>query len=132
MSESAEAWVAAGVHGAIAKATQAQDAGRADDIVALYTSDGILEVPGIDPIAGHDALREAFKQWTPTLPQKHLVANTVITSWTENEATAVSDTAFFQRGESGWAIQVAGRYVDSLVHRDGEWLFQRRTTTYSA
>ncbi len=132
MSESTQAWVAAGVRNAIGVATQAQDAGQADEIVALYTSDGVLEVPGMEPIAGHDALREAFKQWTPALPQKHLVANTVITSWSETEATAVSDTAFFQRGESGWAVQVVGRYEDRLVHRDGAWLFQRRKTTYVA
>ncbi|MFQ6396229.1 nuclear transport factor 2 family protein [Nocardia sp. KC 131] len=132
MSESTEAWVAVGVRNLIGTATQAQDAGQTDEIVALYTSDGVLEVPGMDPIEGHDGLREAFKGWAPTAPQKHLVANTVITSWTENEATALSDVTFFQRGDAGWTVLVVGRYEDTLRHQDGGWRFQRRKTTYIA
>ncbi|MFE1962163.1 nuclear transport factor 2 family protein [Streptomyces sp. NPDC059479] len=132
MSESTEAGVAAGVRAAIGAHTQAQDAGRTDDVVALYTPDGILEVPGLGPVAGHDALREAFKGWAPTQPQLHLVANTTVVSSTEDEATAVSDVAFLQRGESGWAVQVVGRYDDTLRRHDGAWRFQRRITTYQA
>ena len=132
MSEATEAWVAAGVRAVLGAHTQAQDAGRTDDIVALYTSDGVVEMPGTDPIEGHDALRAAYKGWEPTKPQLHLVANTVITSWTENEATAVSDVAFLQRGESGWAVQVVARYDDTLRHQDGEWRLSRRKTTFQA
>ncbi|MFF2852845.1 nuclear transport factor 2 family protein [Streptomyces sp. NPDC058001] len=132
MSGSTQAWVAAGVRAAIGAHTQAQDAGLTDDVVALYTPDGVLQVPGIDPVAGHDALRDAFKGWAPARPQLHLVTNTVITSWTEDEATAVSDVAFLQRGESGWGVQVVGRYDDTLRRHDTAWRFQRRVTTYQA
>lgn len=130
MSESNEARIAAGVRAAIGAHTQAQDAGQADEIVALYASDGVLEIPGMDPISGHDALRAAFEGWAPTAPQRHFVANTLITALTADEATAVSDVAFFQRGEAGWAVQVVGRYEDTLRHSDGAWLFQHRKTTY--
>ncbi|MEU1302556.1 nuclear transport factor 2 family protein [Streptomyces shenzhenensis] len=132
MSETVEALVAAGVRAAIGAHTRAQDAGRTDDIVALYVPDAVLEVPGLAPVEGHDALREAFKGWAPAKPQLHLVSNTVITSWTEEEATAVSDVVFFQRGESGWAVQLVGRYDDTLRCQDGAWRFRRRTTTYQA
>jgi len=132
LSESTEAWVAAGVRAVIGAHTQAQDAGRTDDVVALYTPDGVLDVPGFGQIEGHDALREAFKGWAPTQPQLHLVTNTVITSSAEGEATAVSDVVFLQRGESGWAPQVVGRYDDTLRRQDGAWRFQRRITTYQA
>lgn len=132
MSESTQAWVAAGVRAVIGAHTQAQDAGRTDDIVALYTPDGVLELPGMDPIAGHDALREIFKGWAPTKPQLHLVSNTVITSWTADEATAESDTVFLQRGESGWAVGVVGHYVDTLRRHDGAWRLHHRKTTYQA
>ncbi|MET7335398.1 nuclear transport factor 2 family protein [Nonomuraea sp. NPDC005650] len=130
MSEPMEALVALGVRAVIGAHTQAQDAGRTDDVVALYTPDGVLELPGAAPIEGHDALREAFKGWAPTKPQLHLVANTVLNSWTEDEATAVSDVAFLQRGESGWAVQVIGRYVDTMRRQDGTWRLARRSTTY--
>ncbi|MFJ8109553.1 nuclear transport factor 2 family protein [Streptomyces sp. NPDC096132] len=132
MSESAQAWVAAGVRAVIGAHTQAQDAGRTDDIVALYASDGVLELPGADPVQGHDALREAFKGWAPTRPQRHLVGNTVVTVTAEDGATAVSDVVFFQRGESGWAPLVVGRYKDTFRRSGGTWLLQRRVTTYQA
>lgn len=132
MSESTQAWVAAGVRAVIGAHTQAQDAGRTDDVVALYTTDGVLELPGMGPVEGHDALREAFKGWAPTQPQLHLVTNTVITSSADDEATAVSDVAFLQRGDAGWAVQVVGHYVDNLRRVDGTWLLHRRSTTYQA
>jgi ketosteroid isomerase-like protein len=130
MSEATQAWVAVGVRAVLGAHTQAQDAGRTDDVVALYTPDGVLELPGADPIEGHDALREAFKGWAPAQPQLHLVTNTVLTSWTDEAATAVSDVAFLQRGETGWAVQVVGRYDDTLRRHGGEWRLQRRKTTY--
>jgi ketosteroid isomerase-like protein len=132
MSESTLAWVSAGVRAVIGAHTQAQDAGRTDDVVALYTPDGVLELPGMDPVQGHDALRGAFKGWAPTQPQQHLVGNTVVTPTAEDEATAVSDVVFFQRGETGWAVQVVGRYEDTFHNVDGTWLLQRRVTTYQA
>ncbi|MER5185262.1 nuclear transport factor 2 family protein [Streptomyces sp. NPDC002896] len=132
MSESTQAWVAAGVRAVIGAHTQAQDAGRTDDIVALYTPDGVLEIPGMDPVEGHDALREAFKGWAPTQPQLHLVSNTVVTSSCEDEATAVSDVVFLLRGEAGWAVQIVARYDDTFRRVDGKWLLRRRGTTFKA
>jgi uncharacterized protein (TIGR02246 family) len=132
MSESTQAWVVAGVRAVLGAHTQAQDAGRTDDVVALYTPDGVLEVPGMGLIEGHDALREAFKGWAPTQPQLHLVTNTVVTSSAEDEARALSDVVFLSRGEAGWAVGVVGHYDDTLRRQDGTWLLQRRKTTYQA
>jgi uncharacterized protein (TIGR02246 family) len=128
MSRSTEAWV--GVRAVLGAHAQAQDAGRTDDVVALYTSDAVLEIPGMDSIEGHDAIRDAFKSWAPTQPQCHLVANTAVTSSSEDEVTAVSDVTFLRRGEAGWAVQIVGHYDDTLRHQDGEWLLHRRRTTY--
>ncbi|MEW2397162.1 nuclear transport factor 2 family protein [Streptomyces sp. NPDC046862] len=132
MSESLHAEVVAGVRATLGAHTQAQDAGRTDEVAALYTSDAVLEVPGLEPIEGRDALRQAFKGWEPTRPQLHLVSNTVVTSAGENEATAVSDVVFLQRGDSGWTAQITGRYVDTLRRSDRTWRLHRRTTTYQA
>ncbi|WP_433526219.1 nuclear transport factor 2 family protein [Nocardia pseudovaccinii] len=132
MSDSTEAAVAAAVRNLIGRHIQAQDAGDSEAVVALYTADGVLEIPGADPISGQEALREAFKGWAPTQPQRHLGGNTVITSWTEDSATAVSDVVFFQRGEAGWAVGVVGRYEDTFTRQDGNWKLQRRKTTYEA
>lgn len=133
MGELTEVSVSAGVRGAIGAHTQAQDAGRTEDVVALYTADGVLEVPGQDPIAGHDALRAAFTRWAPQAPQLHMVGNILITSWSsDGEARALSDVAFFSRGEAGWAVQVVAHYDDTFRQVDGVWKFRHRATTYQA
>jgi uncharacterized protein (TIGR02246 family) len=130
MSGSTQVSVAAAVRDVIARHAQAQDGGRADDVVALYTKDGVLELPGTGPIEGHDALLATFRGWAPARPQVHLVSNTVLTSWTEQDAVAASDVVFVQRGESGWAVQVVAHYQDTFRCEDGAWRLRHRSTTY--
>ena len=122
--------VAEGVRAIIAVYTQALDDGRTDDVVATYCADGGCDIPGMGVHEGHDALRAAYSKWKPRRPQRHLVANTVLTDWNDDEATAVSDVVFLLKGDAGWAVQVVGRYHDTL-HRDGTtWRFHRRTATF--
>ncbi|MFD7941400.1 nuclear transport factor 2 family protein [Streptomyces sp. NPDC059755] len=125
-----EASVAAGVHRAVAAYAQALDAGRTDDLADLFAPDGVAEIAGMATFEGQNAIREGFAGFAPAAPQLHLVANTVLTSYTDEEATAVSDLAFFQRGESGWTVQLVGRYDDTLGLHDGVWKFRRRVTTF--
>jgi hypothetical protein len=122
--------VAAGVRGALAAHAQAQDDGRTEDIIALYAPDGVLEVPGIGTFEGTDAIRKAWDEWKPRRPQRHMVTNTVITDWNNEEAGATSDVVFFQLGESGWSIQIVARYSDRFRCTDGKWLFSRRSDEY--
>jgi hypothetical protein len=130
MSTITEESVAAGAQAAIAAYAHALDAGRTDEIVELFWPDGVAEIAGMGVFEGHDAIREGYAAFVPAQPQLHLVANTVITSWTEYEATAISNLAFFQRGEAGWAVQLVGRYDDTLHRRKNVWKFQRRVTTF--
>ncbi|MBY8860948.1 nuclear transport factor 2 family protein [Nocardia sp. CA2R105] len=126
MNATTPAEVAHGVHTAIASYTQALDAGRTDDIVALFSADGSSEIAGVGVFEGHEALRAAYAGMIPTAPQRHMTANTVITSRSADEAAATSDLVFLLRGENGWAVQLLGRYEDLLV-RDGQtWLFRSR------
>ncbi len=132
MSQATQASVAAGVRATIGAHTQAQDAGKNDDVAALYTADAILEMPGADPFVGREAIREAFTGFSAqlTAPARHLIANTVITSWSEDEATAESDTALFLRGESGWGVQLVGHYKDTLRREGNAWRFTHRDTSF--
>ena len=79
---------------------------------------------------GHDALRQAFARWTPRRPQRHLVLNTLVTDWNDDEARATSDVIFLLKGEDGWSVQLVGRYHDVLHHADGRWRFHRRTAEF--
>ena len=122
--------VVEGVRAAIAAYTHALDDGRTDDVVATFCRDGVCEIPGMGTHVGHDALRAAYSGWKPRRPQRHLVVNTLVTDWDAHEATAISDVIFILQHDSGWAIQVVGRYEDTLHHDDGTWRFSRRTATF--
>lgn len=124
--------VAEGVRATIAAYTQALDDGRTDDVVATFCPDGGCDIPGLGTYDGHDALRAAYARWTPRRPQRHLVVNTLVTDWSDDEATAVSDVVFLLLGDAGWAVQLVGRYEDTL-HRDGEvWRFHRRAASFES
>lgn len=122
--------VAEGIRATIAAYTQALDDGRTDDVVATFCPDGVCDIPGMGTHEGHDALRQAYSQWKPRRPQRHLVVNTLVTDWNHDEANAISDVIFLLQGDSGWTIQLVGRYHDMLHHDDGTWRFHRRTAKF--
>jgi ketosteroid isomerase-like protein len=124
--------VVEGIRATLAAHAQAQDDGRTDALVALYCPDGAVEVPGMGTYEGTESIREAFSGWTPQVPQRHIVVNTVVTDWNDQEASAVTDVVFVQKAESGWAVQIVGRYHDVLRPVDGKWLLYRRTMNFSA
>jgi hypothetical protein len=122
--------VVEGVRATIAAYTQALDDGRTDDVVDTFCADGVCEIPGMGTHVGHDALRTAYAEWKPRRPQRHLVVNTLVTDWNDDAASAISDVIFVLKGDSGWAIQVVGRYRDTLHHDGGRWLFHRRAAEF--
>jgi hypothetical protein len=122
--------VVEGVRAAIARYTLALDDGRTDDVVATFCADGGCDIPGLGAFRGHDALRAGYGGWQPKRAVRHLVANTLVHEWTDDEATATSDVVVLVQRDDGWSIQVVGRYDDTL-HRDGDtWRFHHRAATF--
>ena len=119
-----------GIRATIAAYTHALDDGRTDDVVATFCADGAIEIPGMGTHVGRDALDAAYAKWKPRRPQRHLVVNTHVTDWNDHEASAISDVVFLLKGDAGWAIQVVGRYHDTLHHDAGTWRFHRRTAEF--
>lgn len=124
--------VLAGVSTTLAAHVHAQDDGRVDDRLALYTSDAVLEVPGVGLTSGTDELRKLFVAGTPTAPQRHLVLNTVVSGWDAEEASAQSDVVYLAKGDAGWAIQFAARYYDEFARQGESWLLRRRRMEFAA
>ena len=118
------------VRATIAAYTHALDDGRPDDVVATFCTDGICDIPGMGTHAGHAALLIAYTKWKPRRPQRHLVVNTLIAEWNDHEATAISDVVFLLQHDAGWAVQVVGRYHDTLRNENGKWRFQLRTAAF--
>jgi ketosteroid isomerase-like protein len=122
--------VAEGVRATLAAYVQALDDGRTDDVVATFCPDAVCDLGAMGTFEGHDALRAAYAGWAPRGPQRHLVVNTLVTSWSGDEAEAVSDVVFIAPGKAGWAIHLVGRYRDAF-HRDGgSWRIHRRVATF--
>ena len=130
MADLTFAEVAEGVRATIASYTQALDDGRTDDVVATFCADGGCDIPGFGTYEGHDPLRAAYDKWKPRRPQRHLVLNTLVTDWNEHEAHATSDVVFLLQGDAGWAIQLVGRYEDTLHRAGGSWRFHHRAATF--
>ena len=130
MSDATYADVVEGIRATIATYTHALDDGRTEDIVATFCPDGVCDIPGMGTHVGHDALRVAYDKWKPRRPQRHLVVNTLVTDWSDREASAISDVIFILQGDAGWTIQIVGRYHDTLHHNDGAWRFHRRTAEF--
>ncbi len=119
-----------GIRATLAAYAQALDDGRTDDIVATFCADGACEIPGLGTHQGHQALRQAFAQWAPVRPQRHVVVNTHVTAWSADEASASSDVIFLVKGKEGWSVQLVGRYHDVLHQSEGTWRFHRRTAEF--
>jgi hypothetical protein len=119
--------VAEGVRATIAAYTHALDDGRTDDVIATFCPDGSCDLPGMGAHQGHEALRAAYDKVVPKNPQRHLVLNTLITEWDDNEARATSDVVFLLRGQDGWAVRLVGRYEDTLHCDGGAWRFHHRS-----
>jgi hypothetical protein len=131
-SNTTHADVVAGVLAAIAAYAQALDDGRVDDVVAMFCVDGSCDIPGLGAHSGRDALRAAYEKVKPRVPQRHVVVNTLVTEWDEHNAKATSDLVFLLKGDSGWAVQLVGRYHDTLRNDDGIWRFHRRVAEFAS
>ena len=122
--------VVEGVRATLHTYVQALDDGRTDDIVATFLADGVFDSEGVGIFEGHEALRGAYESWKPVRPQRHLVLNTVVTDWTDEEAEAVSDVVFLRMGADGWTTRLVGRYHDALYNDGGTWRFRRRVAAF--
>jgi ketosteroid isomerase-like protein len=122
--------VFAGVYTTIAAHSQHQDAGDADAIMALYTRDAVLEVPGMGVFEGADAIRACWDKWKPQGLQRHMPVNVVITDWDDSRARATTDVVYIAQGDAGWSIQIVARYRDEFRAVDGKWLLSRRADEY--
>jgi SnoaL-like domain len=105
------------------------DSGRFDEVVQLFTADGVLEVHGSAPARGHEGLHAFFTgvgrdlASTSTVPLiRHNTSNLSITLMSPSEATArCYFLAVTEHGVDHW-----GRYRDRLVPDGDRWLFAHR------
>ncbi len=100
------------------------DQARWDDVVALYSPDGLMTRPTApdQTIIGREALLAAFKARPPQTTQ-HVCANIVISVESAETASATSAMLLFT---SANAPPLVGTYRDRFVRLGGRWLFAER------
>lgn len=106
------------------------DTGRIEDVVALFTPDGVLEIAGQTRHEGHDAIRAMFGRGVEHLAaseavpriRHHLTGHLIDL---DGDDTAKSSCYWLAVvGDGG--IDHWGRYVDRLVVHDGGWRIAHR------
>ncbi len=106
------------------------DAGRVDDVVALFLPDGVLEVAGQARHEGQDAIRAMFGRGVA-----HLASNASVPSIRHHLTSHLIeiDDEHHARSWCYWLAVVGdagidhwGRYVDRLEVRDGVWRIAHR------
>ena len=116
----------------LARYAHCADRGRFDELVALFTEDGVLEIDGLPPLRGRDAIRE-FLQGTKTsianttgrpLIRHHLSSVQIDVASPVEAAAASYFLAITERGPDHW-----GRYRDRLIPAGSRWLFRHRRVT---
>jgi uncharacterized protein (TIGR02246 family) len=124
--------VATGVRAAQSAYVQGLDSGRIDQLAAVFTEDAVVDIEGMPVLTGREAVREAYEGWRTDRPQRHVVANMLVTAFDDEEATATTDVLMTVSVEGAWRIAVVGRYTDTLRREDGTWRFSRRVTRFAS
>ncbi len=117
------------VRNTMGRYAHAADGGRFDDLVALFTDDGVMAIAGREPLVGREAIRQFVTQTKSSIHTtlekpyiRHHVNSIAIDVLSHDTATASSYfLAITERGPDHW-----GRYRDRLVRVGQVWLFAER------
>ena len=111
------------------------DAGRWDDVAALYADDGLMARPSApdQPIVGRDAILASFLARPPRV-SRHICANIVVTVESADTASAHSMILLFSgvaAKDDGLPIldkkpALVGEYDDRFVRTADGWRFAER------
>lgn len=105
------------------------DAGRFDDMAALFTEDGVWRTDfgkGIGRAGIAEHARSLRRGSAPPRRGVHLTTNIVI-RLDGDRAQVRSNWMVAQNGDAGPLVSSAGGYADEMVKQDGRWLFRVRT-----
>jgi hypothetical protein len=132
--ESTELAAREGIRALVARYNATGDRGRIDEMVALFSEDAILELPGEPSHTGRAAISEFFQSIAAgsrsdaqSSKRPGYIHHHVSTHDIHLEAPdRARGTSYFQVltaiGLDHW-----GRYIDTYQCIDGHWLFARRT-----
>lgn len=110
----------------LARYCYALDAGRFEDMAALFTPDGVWETAFGTGTGRAGIVAQARSIATGERPRRvHLTTNIVI-DLDGDMASARSNWLLFQNSPNGPVIGSGGGYSDRLAKVDGKWFFRHR------
>ena len=100
----------------------------ADAWIANWTEDGVWHLPGLGlDLTGRPAIRATWEQVMSTFAMAGFFAVPGAIEIDNDTATARSYTQEILVAKDGGGVRkIVGAYDDTLVKRDGQWLFARR------
>jgi hypothetical protein len=124
-----------GIRDTVAAYTVAGDGFRLDELAALFTEDGVLEVKGRSSAKGRQAIIEmlASSSTRRRPPEERFFIRHFVTNlhFTRLEPDRIETSAYFlvltPRGPDHW-----GRYRDVMVREGDRWLFEHRLAAVDA
>jgi len=107
---------------------QAADSGNGEAFAATFTEDGVLEMPGSDPIAGRNALvasGDSFPQLIEGV--RHWTNNQVVDI--DGDSATASCYLLLMGAGSPPTFMTTGIYSDELTRTDQGWRFTKRSVS---
>lgn len=123
----------------VLRAAALADAGQAEALAALFTTDARLTRPGGLLLQGRDAIARTYRERAPHRLTSHLVCGTLFDSLTGEEARATSRVLLWSgdgRSEVGPygrpadPRQVVGRFEDRFVNTPEGWRIAERVACF--
>ncbi|EJM21057.1 hypothetical protein PMI22_02237 [Pseudomonas sp. GM21] len=110
----------------IARYAQLADDPDAAGFAALFTTDGVLSLPG-KQCAGQAEIEQWLQATLKAGKTRHLFMNPLIEVTSPAQASGSMDMLILRAGDSGWALGATLRYTDRYVHTEQGWKFAERS-----
>jgi len=107
---------------------QAADSGDGEAFAATFTEDGVLEMPGSDPIAGRSSLVTSGDSFPQLIKGVRHWTNNQVVKIDGDSATASCYLLLISAG-SPPTFMTSGAYSDELTKTDEGWKFTKRTVS---
>ncbi|MEV4357911.1 nuclear transport factor 2 family protein [Nonomuraea sp. NPDC004186] len=112
-----------------ARYSHAFDEGRADELAALFTEDGVFEREGAAPVIGRDGLAALVRATAERAPgMRHLVSNILVEA-SEAGALGQAYALALVVGDTDLRLATFGRYDDEFVPTPEGWRLRVRRFT---
>lgn len=123
----------------VLRAATLADAHEAESFSALFAADAVLQRPNAAPLAGREAIREAYAQRPRSRITRHLVTNTRITVESATLArghslvllwAGSSEDAVGAQGRPAKGPALVGEFDDRFLLGPDGWCIARREASF--